>query len=261
MDAAAGAVGGRGDEPRWPPRIPQSRIDHARIGRVDDDLDRADVLILVEDFLPGAAAVARAVQTAVRVRGVEVANRSHEDHVGVPGIDSDLADVLRVAQAEVRPRVAGVGRLVDAVTEAHRVAQGGLAAADVDHVGRRWRDRQRTDRRDGLVVEYREPGSAGVDGFPDAAVHVAEVELVGPAGHARRGVAAAASERAEHAPVLRVGGWGLGAGGPRAKDWWILREPECRERDAGLGDVDEEIAARGHDYGVTLAKYTSRFVG
>src|SRR5882762_8706114 len=106
MDAAAGAVGGRVDEPGWPPRIPQSCIDHARIGRVDHDLDRADALVLVEDFLPGAAAVARAVQTAVRVRGVKLADRGDEDDVGVPGIDGDLADVLRVAKAEVGPGAA-----------------------------------------------------------------------------------------------------------------------------------------------------------
>jgi hypothetical protein len=37
----------------------------------------------------------------------------------------------------------------------------------------------------------------------------------------------------------------------------MLREPERGERDAGLGDVDEKVAARGHGplaYGVTLAK-------
>ena len=134
-----------------------------------------------------------------------------------------------------------------------------MDSPDVIYVGRRWCYCQGADRGDGLVIEDREPGSAGIDRFPDTAVHVAEVELVGPAGHAARGVTAAAAERAQHAPVeadvLGARGEGFGAGEKRRQDGRMLREPERRERDAGLGDSDEEVAARGGGhYGVTLPK-------
>src|SRR5213078_4013451 len=124
-------------------------------------------------------------------------------------------------------------------------------------------DREGADRRDGLVVEYREPGSAGVDRFPDAAIHVAEIELVRPAGHAGHGVAAAAAERAEHAPVeadWNIEESGVRSLGTRREERLTLREPQRREGDAGLGELDEKVAARLHGYGATLAKYTSRFV-
>src|SRR5207247_2478953 len=83
--------------------------------------------------------------------------------------------------------------LVDAVPEAHGIAQRGFTGPDVEHVGCRRRDGEGPDRRDGLVVEDRGPGSAGVDRFPDAAVDVAAIVLGGPAGAAAAGVDAAAA--------------------------------------------------------------------
>src|SRR5207247_193517 len=89
------------------------------------------------------------------------------------------------------------------------------------------------------------PGSAGVDRFPDAAVDVAEIVLVGPAGDAADGVDAAAAKRAEHAPVEANRNVPRRARrGPQ--DRRIPLESERREGDAGLGDAMKEIAARGH---------------
>src|SRR6266513_2956006 len=93
VDSTTGAVGGRVREPRRAARIPESGVHHTRIGRVDDDLDRTDVLVLIEDLLPGATAVARTEHAAVRVRRIEVADCRDEDNVGVLGIYGDLADV------------------------------------------------------------------------------------------------------------------------------------------------------------------------
>src|SRR6185437_3238845 len=101
-------------------------------------------------------------------------------------MDRDLADVLGVVEAEVRPRRAAVCRLVHAVPEADGVAQRGLATADIDDVGRRRRDGDGADGGGGLTVEDGLPDAAGVDRLPDAAVYRAEIELVRPSGHARR---------------------------------------------------------------------------
>ena len=214
MNATTGTVGRRVREPRRAARIPKSRVHDARIGGIDDDFDGTDVLALVEDLLPRAAAVARAKHSALDIRGIEVTNRGNEHHVGILRIHGNLADVLRVAQAKVSPGGTRVRGFVDAVAEAGRVTQRGLPGADVDRVRGRRRDRQGADGGNRLIVEYRRPRSAGVSRFPDAAVHMAEVELVRPPGHAARGGAAATAERAEHAPVEpnRDGEWGEGSG-------------------------------------------------
>jgi hypothetical protein len=43
--------------------------------------------------------------------------RRHEQPVGVPGIDGDLRNLLRVAQAQMRPRLPRISGLVDAVAD------------------------------------------------------------------------------------------------------------------------------------------------
>src|SRR2546422_2304005 len=100
-----------------------------------------------------------------------------------------------------------------------------------------------------MVIKYRQPRPAGVGGFPDATVHVAEIELVGPARYSAHRVAAAASERAEHAPVETDGNVeepGARSLGTRREERRMLRELQHRERDAGLRDTDEELSARRH---------------
>src|SRR5262249_37130193 len=121
--------------------------------------------------------------------------------VGVLRIDGDLADVLSVIKADVRPGLAGVGGLVHAVAVADRIAQSGLAAADVDGVRRGRRNRQSADRSNRLSIEHRHPDPPGVRGLPAAAVAGAHVDLVGPPGHAADGVHAAAAKRSEHPPL------------------------------------------------------------
>jgi len=93
-------LGGCVDEPRWPPRIPQSCVDHARIGGIDDDLDRADVLVLVEHLLPAAAAVRASGTRRARGSRVEVTIAATR-HVGIPG---DPRRSCRCAVCPPRPR-------------------------------------------------------------------------------------------------------------------------------------------------------------
>ncbi len=136
-------------------------------------------------------------------------------------------------------RLSRVAGAIDPVAVAHRVAQGGLAGSDVDRIGRRWGHRERADRGHRLGIEYRGPDPAGVDGFPDPAVHVAEVELVGPARHSRDGVHPSSPEWAEEAPAesgvaaLQVGGFFEG------EEW-----RNQRERRTELAGAGEEVTTR-----------------
>ena len=133
---------------------------------------------LIEDLLERRSAVGRAVDAALRVRAVRMAEHRDEETVRVAGIDEDRADLPAVAQAEVLPRPPAVGRFVDAVADREVRPLQSLAAADVDDVRVRRRDRERADRLRRLLVEDRRPGAAGVVGLPDAAVVDADVEEV-----------------------------------------------------------------------------------
>ena len=200
VDAAAGTVRRRIGVPRRPARVPQARVHHLRVRRIDGNVDRADAVVLVQNPFPRFAAVCRSVDAALRVRRIEMTDCRHEDDVRVLRIHGDAADVVGVVESDVRPGNARIDRLVHAVAVADRIAERRLTTANVNRVGTRRRHGERADRGDRLRIEHGRPGAAGVHRFPDAAVHGSEIELVRPSGHAAHGIDTASAERAQHAP-------------------------------------------------------------
>ncbi len=200
-DAAARAVRRRVDAPRRTPRVPERGVHDLRVLRVELQVDRADVLVLVEHLLPRGAAVAGAEDAAVGVRAVDVAERGDEHHVRVLGVHDHPPDVPRVVEADVRPRLPGVGGLVHPVAERVLRPHVGLARAHVDDVRLGRRHANRADRADGLRVEHRVPRAARVQRLPDAAADRSEVEDSGLARHARDGVHAPGPERPDQPPA------------------------------------------------------------
>ena len=138
----------RRESPRRALHVPQRRVQDARIARIHRDVDRAGGVVDEQHALPRLAAVGRAIDAARRVLAARVAHRRDEHAVGIARVDDDARDVPRVVEAEVRPRLAGVGRAIHAVAVGPVFAQVGLAAADVDDVRIGRRDRDRADRRD-----------------------------------------------------------------------------------------------------------------
>jgi len=120
--------------------------------------------------------------------------------IRVPRIDCYLRYLLAIAQAEVRPRAAGVGGLVDAVTDGQIGPLQSFAAADVDRVRIGRRDGNRADRSRRLIVEDRPPRPTGIGRLPHAAVHHADIERVRLRRNAGGGFRAPATERADVAP-------------------------------------------------------------
>ncbi|GBD16895.1 hypothetical protein HRbin26_01805 [bacterium HR26] len=86
-------------------------------------------------------------------------------------------DVAGVAQPDVLPGAAAVGRLVDAVAVGDVAADAGLAGADIDDVGVGLADGDSADRG-ALEVAVGDvlPGHPAVGGLPDPASAGAEVE-------------------------------------------------------------------------------------
>src|SRR5262249_32313968 len=96
VEAAARAVGRGIDVPRGTARLPHRRQDRLRVLRIDGEVDRARVLVLEEDALPGLSAVARTKHAALGVGSVGVPEGRDEDEVRVLGIDQDTSDLLAV---------------------------------------------------------------------------------------------------------------------------------------------------------------------
>jgi len=80
-------------------------------------------------------------------------------------------------------------------------ADAGFARAGVNYVGIRIGDGNRADRGNALLIEKWIPGNAAVGRFPDASADCAEIIGVWLAGYARDSDRAAATERADEAPL------------------------------------------------------------
>ena len=101
------------------------------------------------------------------------------DRVRILGMYADLADVARVLEPEMRPRLTGVGRAIHTVAVRNVAADAAFAHTDVDHVRVGLRDR---DRADGRALEEPVGGVlpvlAAVHRLPDPTAGRSEVEGV-----------------------------------------------------------------------------------
>ena len=128
-------------------------------------------------------------------------DHSDEHAIRIMRIDQDDADLLPIAQAEMLPATASVGRLVDAISDGKIGPAKPLAAAHINDVRIRGSNRQCADRTGRLVVENRIPGTAVVGALPHSAVVRSHVEDVLPSRHTRDGNCAPPAEGADHAPA------------------------------------------------------------
>ena len=112
-------------------------------------------------------------------RAATTARHGCVDVVGVRRIDHDprRRDAAEVVARDVRPGVAAVGRLQDAVAEVRVSRERALAGAGVDHRVVRGCDRQCADRLRLLVTRLRHPRAGRRVEDPDAALRGAEDEL------------------------------------------------------------------------------------
>jgi hypothetical protein len=153
-------------------------------------------------------------------------------------IDRDVRDHLAVAQAEVGPRLAGIGGFVHAVTRSQIWADDAGARADIDDVGIRGRHGDRADRAGRLVVEQRQPVGAVVGRAPHAAIVEAGVEHVGLAGHAVQRPGATATGRANAAPVHLAVGAGRRSVGVGSRRLCVCRGRQRDQAKCGRGQAD-----------------------
>src|SRR5262249_50665052 len=115
-------------------------------------------------------------EPAVGAVGPELAGHAGVDDVRVLRVDDDPDDALGLLEPHVRPGLATVGGLVDAVADRDRVPRPGLAAADPDRLRVRRSVGDRADTLHRLLVEDRLEGRPAVERLPHAARRRADEE-------------------------------------------------------------------------------------
>ncbi len=115
-------------------RLPQRSVQNARIRRIEDHIDRAGLVIFVENFLPGLAAICRAKHSPLGVRSICVPQRRDENNVGILRMDGESSDMARVFQADKVPCFSRIGTLVHAVALQDVVANAGLTCPHIHDV-------------------------------------------------------------------------------------------------------------------------------
>src|SRR4029450_10453712 len=91
------------------------------------------------------AALYRKEDPTLLVRPVGVPGHGHEQMPGIAGIDRNLRNLLAIAQTEMHPGLARIGRFVDAVADGKIGPMQSFAAPGVDGVRIRTRDRERAE--------------------------------------------------------------------------------------------------------------------
>src|ERR1700757_336898 len=90
--------------------------------------------------------------------------------VGIFWIDNDARDATTVSESNIRPMVAAVRGPINSIAPVGRVSVVGFTGADPDHVRIRWRNRDRADRENGLLIENWIEGDAAIAGLENAAM-------------------------------------------------------------------------------------------
>ena len=174
VETAAGAAAV--EAPRAAPALIGGRVHHLRIGRIDRDVGDAGVVVDEEHVAPRLAAVDRLEEAALAVRAPQVPERRDEDDLRVGGMKRDAGDVPRVAQPEMIPGAAAIGRLVDAVAPGRVLLVARLARAHPDDLGIRLEHRDGADGVHALAIEERLEGGPAVGRLPDSAARARDVE-------------------------------------------------------------------------------------
>ena len=84
-------------------RFPKCGVEHVRILGIHFDVRAACVLIPVEDFFPGDAAVGGAKDSALFVWAVGMTEHGGEYAIWIARVNGERRNLLAVAQAEMHP--------------------------------------------------------------------------------------------------------------------------------------------------------------
>ena len=160
-------------------------VEYAGRVRVHRDVYDASEFVCVEDEFPVFSAIGCFVEAALFIRAPEMSQGCDVDDVGVIRVHDDSADVMAFGEPHVRPRLATVDRLVDAVAPPRALSIGTLARTDPNDVGLLLVDNDVTHGVNRFVLKYRFEPDAVVRRLPHAAGSRRDVEDLGVRVHDR----------------------------------------------------------------------------
>src|SRR5580704_8178284 len=201
IEAAPWAVRWRINTPRRAARLPQRGVNGLLIAGFKREVDGAGVFVFEKDALPRLAAIIRAENTALGICSVGMAQGCDEQTIGIVGIDQDATDLACILEADVRPRLPAVGRLVQAISARNRRAHVGFARANVNHVMIGSCNGDGADRSDRLRIKNRIPSPARVIGFPHASAHGTKIVVLQFAANTGYAENATRAEWSDGAPL------------------------------------------------------------
>ena len=214
------------------------RVDDVGVLWIEDDVADAGVVADVQHLRPGRAGVGRLVEAALAARRPERPLCGDVDDVRVARVDEDLAEVLGFLQPHPLPRLAGVGRLVDAVAEVRAALAGVFTGPEPHHVRVLRIDDDAAERERAAAVENRREARAAVRRLPQSAERAGHVPGIGAlridgdvlnAAGLNRRADAAELETLEHVGGRSLCGRGLSARGrPRTH---VDRRNDCKHGD------------------------------
>ena len=141
--------------PRRATALVGGRINNVRVRRIQGHVHHARVGVNLQDSRPCLAAVGGFVKATFLVWSPEVPEGRYVHGVVLSRVDGDLADVVGVLEPHVRPGLAAVGGLIDAVSPGGTVAVIGFARSHPDEIGVGLGDRYRPDRGDSFTFKNR----------------------------------------------------------------------------------------------------------
>src|SRR5579872_4735520 len=131
-------------------------------------VDSTCVLVLVQNFVPGLAAVHSAENSTLGVRPERMAQRCDINNVRILWIDNHFADRSRVVQAYVFPGLPAVDCFINSISVRDIATNTSFASSHINDVWIGGRNRQASDRADSLLVKNRRPQHRAVGRFPNA---------------------------------------------------------------------------------------------
>src|SRR5207249_9068616 len=153
---------------------------------------------------PRFAAVSGAKNSALLIWTKSMTQGRNENHILISGIGNQRADLMRVLEANVLPCFSPVDRFENSGAVRGIAANRCFAGAGVNYIVIRWRDCDRADRGNRLLVEDWNPVRAAVGRFPDSARDRSEVIRVRLANYTFNCQCAPAAKRTDLSPTHSV---------------------------------------------------------
>jgi hypothetical protein len=107
----------RCDRPGPALAMPHRRIKHLGVARLKFEIGSAQRIVDEQDFLPGLAAVARAIHAAIGRILEGIARCRNKDLVGIGRVDADRRDLADIAQTDESPSLGAIDRFVDTAAD------------------------------------------------------------------------------------------------------------------------------------------------